>query len=178
MGASACGKDSLLAAFSQLEQKKNTVIMRRYITRPASAIGETHIAVTQNQFTKLAASNAFCMQWHSHGLFYGISANLHRLLQNDQQVLVNGSRNYLPQALQQFPHLLPICITIDPEVRKERLRARGRETGNDLKERLADMSNCQNFPPQTIFIDNSYSLEQSLRQLIKVLCKKNSLSTI
>ena len=51
-------------------------------------------------------------------------------------MLVNGSRAYLPQALQQFPELVAVYITASPDVLRQRIAARGRETAPQIEERV------------------------------------------
>jgi ribose 1,5-bisphosphokinase len=52
-------------------------------------------------------------------------------------VLINGSRGHLPQARERYPDLLAVLLTVDQAVLRERLLARGRESVEDIDERLA-----------------------------------------
>ena len=49
MGPSGAGKDSLLAALRQREHPQ-LLVAHRYITRPASAGSENHIALSEKEF--------------------------------------------------------------------------------------------------------------------------------
>ena len=51
-------------------------------------------------------------------------------------MIVNGSREYLPEALRRYPDLLPVLVEVEPAILRQRLLARGREQGKDLEERL------------------------------------------
>ena len=51
-------------------------------------------------------------------------------------VLLNGSRAYLPEALARFPGLVAVHITASPQVLRERLLARGRETREEVEARV------------------------------------------
>lgn len=52
-------------------------------------------------------------------------------------VVANGSRAYLATALQRYPDLLPVLVSAPEELLRQRILARGRESGHDLDERLA-----------------------------------------
>ena len=49
MGASGAGKDSLLDALRH-DLPPNLMVAHRYITRPANAGSENHIALSQHEF--------------------------------------------------------------------------------------------------------------------------------
>jgi len=51
-------------------------------------------------------------------------------------VIVNGSREYLPEAQEKYKQLKPILIETSPEILLKRLQARGRETTKELVERI------------------------------------------
>lgn len=74
MGPSGSGKDSLMSGLLAAYPDAGLVAARRYITRPESAGGEAHVSVTPERFAELSEDGAFCMQWQSHGLFYGVPA--------------------------------------------------------------------------------------------------------
>ena len=61
MGASGSGKDSLLQALRPRLRGVPVAFARRYITRPLSAKGERHIAVSPERFAAMAASGEFMM---------------------------------------------------------------------------------------------------------------------
>jgi ribose 1,5-bisphosphokinase len=52
-------------------------------------------------------------------------------------VLVNGSRAYLGQARQRYPELIGVLLRVDMDVLRQRLLARGRETAEQIEQRLA-----------------------------------------
>lgn len=100
----------------------------RYITRPLSAKGERHIAVSPERFAAMAASGEFMMDWRSHGLRYGIGKGVETTLAHGGVVLMNGSREYLPEALRLFPDLVPVLVEVDASVLRAR-RWRGAGAG-------------------------------------------------
>ncbi|HEY0294306.1 MAG TPA: phosphonate metabolism protein/1,5-bisphosphokinase (PRPP-forming) PhnN [Bordetella sp.] len=137
MGASGCGKDTLLRlARARLSGSDRIAIAQRVITRPGGA-DEPSLEVTGPQFAQMSQAGRFAMQWGSHGLLYGIGIEIDERLARGQVVIVNGSRRYLPQALARYPALSAVEIHVDPAVLAQRLAARGRETPEQIAQRLA-----------------------------------------
>lgn len=106
-------------------------------TRSAQAIGEAAVGVSASEFRTLEAQGAFALSWHANGLGYGIPIQIDPWLAAGRHVLVNGSRGHLKQALQRYPTLIPILLTVEHEVLRQRLVARGRETAEQIDQRLA-----------------------------------------
>lgn len=138
VGPSGAGKDALLDyARAHLPLEANVKFARRWITRPADAGGEAHQALTPAEFEEKVQAGAFAMHWRAHGNGYGIGREIRDWLQSGATVVVSGSRAHLPQALQDFPDLHVLHVTVDPAVLRERLLRRGRETAAQIDERLA-----------------------------------------
>lgn len=169
MGPSGSGKDSLMSGLLAAYPDAGLVAARRYITRPEPAGGEAHVSVTPERFAELSENGAFCMQWQSHGLFYGVPAAIRDDLSAGRIVLVNGSRGYLPEAEQTFPFLEPLLVDVPQSLLEERLISRGREKGLDLSERLRRGQMFQEFPEGTLHVDNSGTLEAGVRNFARAL---------
>ncbi len=106
IGPSGSGKDSLLDAAREPLAQCDCRIVRRVITRSAEAIGEAAHGVSAEQFATMQAQGAFALSWKANGLSYGIPIDIEQWLAAGQDVLVNGSRGYLPQARERYPELL------------------------------------------------------------------------
>lgn len=171
MGPSGAGKDTLLRHARQSPALKNVIFARRHITRPlpqgAGDSDEKHITLSEREFDAKRKAGFFALHWQSHGLRYGIAADINDALRQGRMVVVNGSRAYLPEALRRYPHMLPVLISASPEVLRARLQGRGRESGAALEERLQGAA----LPVETpcIRIDNSGPLERALDALLTVL---------
>ena len=135
---------------------------RRYITRPANAGGERHYPLTREEFQLRKSRGDFSLSWESHGLCYGIGAGIDSRLAVGAVVVVNGSREYLPEALKRYPTLLPVLIAARPEVLRERLEKRGREKQADINERLAGATMLPEVSA-LIQVDNSGSFAEAGR---------------
>jgi ribose 1,5-bisphosphokinase len=173
MGPSGSGKDSLLDAMREPWQARGGRIARRVITRSAEAVGEEAHAVTPERFARLEAQGAFAMSWRANGLAYGIPRELDDWLEAGQNVLVNGSRGYLPQARQRYPQMLAILLSVRPEVLRQRLLARGRETPEEIEQRLARSLELQagfdEGQGEVLLLDNSAALAQTLERLLGLI---------
>lgn len=150
MGPSGSGKDSLLEALRRhrMDPDLPLVIAHRYITRAAAAGGENHIALTEQEFSLRLARGCFALHWESHGLRYGVGVEIECWLRAGLQVVLNGSRGALPMAKARFPNIVTVLIDVAPEVLRQRLLGRGRESEDAIQARLqrasqfAGTSNC------------------------------------
>jgi ribose 1,5-bisphosphokinase len=136
VGPSGAGKDTLMdAARARLGPDARFRFVRREITRPASAGGEDHIPVSEPQFTARAAAGAYALHWRAHGLGYGIPTDIEADLAAGRVVVANVSRAVLAEAAARYPTRV-LEITAPPEVLAARLAARGRESAEDIAERI------------------------------------------
>lgn len=133
VGPSGAGKDTLIAG--ALALRPDLALVRRVITRPEAAGGEDFEGVTEAEFARRKAEGAFALDWQAHGLRYGIPMD--QVIGRPGTILFNGSRAALPMARQVFPGLGVIVITAPDAVLADRLAARGRETAEDIRARLA-----------------------------------------
>jgi ribose 1,5-bisphosphokinase len=178
MGPSGSGKDSLLNAARERLAERNCVIARRVITRSAEAVGEDAIGVSPAEFDQQEAAGAFALSWRANGLAYGIPRQIDDWLAAGQDVLVNGSRGYLPQARERYPELLAILLQVDEAALRQRLQARGRESAEQIEARLTRSRELQPLPHPSgergdadsqWLLNNSGPLEQTVTQLLQLL---------
>lgn len=173
VGPSGVGKDSLLAWVSQRPHSDFTVplhIARRSITRPEDGGTEVHEALTEQAFSDLDAARGFAMRWEANGLRYGIRHAELAPLEHGHWVLVNGSRAYVPEVRRTWPGASVLHIQAPADVVRQRLLARGRETGADLEARILrsqDLSVTR--LPGDMELMNADSLDVSGQQLLTLL---------
>lgn len=168
MGASGAGKDSLIRELCRYFKDSPVTVVRRHITRPASAGGEKHIPVSPERFEELSAQGYFSLQWTGHGLRYGIAAQSDLLLERGLSLLLNGSRAAFPAAMQRYPDLLPVLVSAHPHILRTRLAARGRESGEEMEARLQRARMPvpgEDAARQWIRIDNSGALKDTALRL-------------
>ncbi|HRQ57231.1 MAG TPA: phosphonate metabolism protein/1,5-bisphosphokinase (PRPP-forming) PhnN [Azoarcus taiwanensis] len=170
MGASGAGKDSLMRFVRQRCADTPLMFAHRYITRPAEAGGEDHVAVSIEAFNRLRDAGAFALHWSANGLHYGVGIEIEHWLAAGLKVVLNGSREHLPQASARFPRLRPIMIEVSPERLGERLRARGRESDAEV---LARIDRGYRLPPpvhpRLCVVRNDDELELAGEALLDVI---------
>lgn len=132
VGPSGVGKDSVMAAMAALDPR--ITLIRRAITRPEYMGGEAFDGVSEADFEAMVAAGDFALHWSAHGLRYGVPW---AQLQGDGILLVNLSRRVLSEASGLFDPFVTLSLTAPDEVLAQRLAARGRESAEDIAERLA-----------------------------------------
>ncbi|KAF1030489.1 MAG: Ribose 1,5-bisphosphate phosphokinase PhnN [Pseudomonas sp.] len=172
IGPSGSGKDSLLDAARPHLVARGCRLVRRIITRSAEAVGEAAEGVSAEQFAALEAQGAFALSWQANGLSYGIPAEIDSWLAAGHDVLVNGSRGHLAQTRLRYPSLVVVLLTVEQAVLRQRLLARGRESLDDINERLARnarFSDSLSATPGVFVLDNSGPLEHTVERLLGLL---------
>lgn len=170
VGPSGAGKDSLIhLAMQHFAGRPDVHFVQRVITRPVDSGGEQHRGVLPAEFEAMRAQGAFAVDWDAHGLSYGIPASVHEKLALGHLVVANGSRSALPHWAKAFSSLLVINVTASPEVLAERLIARGRESREDILERLRRGSLTVDGDYDVVTIDNSGALAEAGAKLIATL---------
>lgn len=84
-------------------------------------------------------------------------------------VLINGSRGYLPTALKLYPDMQVVLITADEKILEQRLRERGRETEEDIQQRLQRATAFKVSAPNLVTIQNNSTIEAAAKQLFEVI---------
>ncbi|MCO6055221.1 phosphonate metabolism protein/1,5-bisphosphokinase (PRPP-forming) PhnN [Pseudomonas sp. MOB-449] len=174
IGPSGSGKDSLLDAVREAGGEQGCRVARRVITRSAEARGELAEAVSAEVFAEREARGEFAMSWFANGLAYGIPCVIDDWLAAGDDVLVNGSRGYLPEARRRYPHLLAVLLTVDDQVLRRRLHARGRESAEEIEARLARNTGFADTllageNPDLCLLDNSGSIAETCQRLLQLI---------
>ncbi|MFK3771222.1 phosphonate metabolism protein/1,5-bisphosphokinase (PRPP-forming) PhnN [Pseudomonas sp. NPDC089406] len=169
IGPSGSGKDSLIDAARGELAAGGIEIARRVITRSAEARGEAAHSVSREQFQIMCAAGEFALHWQANGLCYGIPAQVDRWLASGTAVLVNGSRGHLAQARRQYPGLLVVGLKVSTQALRARLLARGRESSDEIEQRLARNTALPAYDADVHVLDNSTSLEAAVQALLRLL---------
>lgn len=166
MGPSGAGKDCLLSALRKDQQHK-ILVAHRYITRPADAGAENHIALSEEEFLQRQAQGLFALSWQAHQHHYALGAEIDLWLEKGLDVVANGSRAHLSHAQRRYGHrLLPVCLAVSPAILRQRLLQRGREDEAQIAQRLARAAHYQQrLPAHCVRIDNDGSLTDTLHRL-------------
>jgi ribose 1,5-bisphosphokinase len=172
MGPSGVGKDSVLTWVREHGVAHGVLCAHRYITRPAHAGGENHVALSEEEFRLRQRSGLFALTWEAHGMHYGIGNEVAHWLAHGADVLVNGSRGAFEQACERFPALRPVLITASPQAIASRLAARGRESEQEVAARLARVD-AYTVPDGSMVIHNDGCLAEAGSTLLKAICAKH-----
>ena len=172
IGASGAGKDSLIHYIRErMPVGIPVVFAHRYITRPADAGGENHVALNEREFLLRLRSGCYAMNWFSHETHYGIGTEINAWLAQGLDVVVNGSRAYLGEAAKLYPNLVPVLISVNPEVLRERLLIRGRETSEQVNQRLLQANQVEKElrHPHLLKVDNNELLQNAGESLLNAI---------
>lgn len=160
VGPSGVGKDSVMAGLCASDP--SLALVRRTITRAPDLGGEDYDAVTVPEFETRVAAGDFAVHWGAHGLFYGIPNTVKSDLEKGQDCLANFSRGSLLSGQGVFDRFVVLNITATPERLAERLRARGRETEEQIQKRLSAASKPLPEGLNVIQVPNDGPLDQTI----------------
>ena len=175
MGASGAGKDSLINyARRNLKRPEQFRFVCRLVTRPPVPNKHSHDDyLTPAEFKSQLKNGNFALSWERHKICYGITAEINTWLKTGIHVVINGSRHHYPIALKTYPDLYAIWITANPSILQQRLQDRGRESKNEISERMQTAN--QFSPPKSdsgnkfLVIDNNGPLTSAGEKFLKVL---------
>ncbi len=170
VGPSGAGKDTLMdAAANAFAGEPRLHFVRRVITRPSDAGGEDFDGVDVPEFQRRLSAGDFAVHWQAHGMHYAIPREACGCADAGQLVIANGSRSALKHFQKAFPHLLVLNVVASKAVLAERLFARGRESREDIEQRLqrSELGVQGNF--EVVTIDNSGSLDSSVAAMTALI---------
>jgi ribose 1,5-bisphosphokinase len=169
VGPSGVGKDSIIAgAVERLRGEPRVIFPRRLITRPATAGGEDHVALSPTEFAEWRDSGCLLLHWRAHGLDYGLPQALTADLAAGRVVVANVSRGVVAEARRRLAPVVVVAIAASRETLAARLAGRGRETAADIASRL---TRAVVLPPDQIdvVIDNDGALDAAVDRFVEVL---------
>jgi ribose 1,5-bisphosphokinase len=170
VGASGAGKDTLINyARRRINGSNRVIFAHRYITRPAFTGNENHVALTVQEFVSMRNANLFALNWESHGNRYGIGVEINGWMEKGFNVVMNGSREYLPVAREKFPELNVIFIEASPSVISARLVSRAREGHTEIENRMKRTENIKIDLGNVVKIQNNGTVEDAGEWLVKII---------
>ena len=179
MGPSGAGKDSVMTlARRMLTPDMPVAFAHRYITRPAEAGGENHIALTHAEFALRRQHALFAFHWEAHGNHYGIGREIHGWRKAGVTVVVSGSREHFLKLGGIDDDTHPVLITAPPERLAERLAARGRESESAAAARLGRGEAYEMTDPRLVTILNDGALETAARAFVSLIARLQPSSAV
>ncbi len=173
IGARGCGKESLLQFVQQnLYDNTHVRIAHRYSTKPNSETDkERYTALSRAEFNKRLHGGKFAIAWESEGNFYGIDQEVNEWLAQGYNVLINGSRVFLPMARKLFAHLVPVYIQIKPENLTLRLMFKHTNQTDEIRRSIQRecFSTDQFNAPDIVTLDNNGPLHIAGNRLLSII---------
>lgn len=167
VGPSGAGKDTLIDA--ACARRAGLVRARRVVTRAAEAGGEEIDAVSAEEFERMERMGAFALSWRAHGLGYGLRTGLRDELAAGRDVIANVSRRVVEHARALFPGLRVIVVTASPGTLAARLYDRGRETEDEVAERIARAADPMPSGTDVVEVANNGGLEEAVDAFLAAL---------
>jgi ribose 1,5-bisphosphokinase len=171
IGPSGAGKDTVLRWLREHPQLCPLLhIARRTISRNGHDPHEPHEAVGAAEFERMRERGDFALHWEANSLHYGVRHSELRPLERGLDVLVNGSRRFLPQARRTYPDLVAAHLTAPTHVLRARLLTRGRETPEAIDARLMRSAQLAAVVDKTdVELVNDGAPEDAARKLLQHL---------
>lgn len=175
VGPSGAGKDTLIAdARARLAGRTGLSFARRRITRPADAT-ENHLSLGEEEFARGVAEGGFPLHWRANGLSYALGPEILDALAAGEVVVANGSRATVGQARARFASMKLVLVTAPAEVLAARIAARGRESAQEVAQRLAREPKLDAAPDLTIVNDGPVAQGGAmLAAFIDGLCRRHN----
>lgn len=166
VGPSGAGKDTLIdAARAHFTGHPGLIFPRRVITRESNS-AEDHDTLTEQRFAELEAEGGFSLSWRAHGLNYALPLSVRLATEEGRHAVCNLSRSSLPEARQRFAGLSVVLITAPAEIIAQRLAARGRESEEMIRARLARKIDREDTLAPDLIISNDGPVEAAIDRLI------------
>lgn len=170
VGPSGAGKDTLLdGARAHAACARRFHFARRVITRPAGSPGEDHDSQSEADFVQREAQGGFLITWRAHGLSYGLPAALRDVLDAGGHVLANGSRAVVAELARRVPHLVVVEVTAASEVLAQRIAGRGRESSEQVLQRLARKADALPASVHTLRVYNEGTPAEGVDAFVELL---------
>ena len=177
VGPSGAGKDSLIDGARQQLPADSFVFARRVITRAPGKPGEDYDSCTEEEFLQRKAQGEFLITWGAHGLFYGLPKALLAIQQGGQHIIANGSRGVAEQIKALVPGLVFIEITAPVEVLAKRIAQRGRETEQEISQRLSRQVSALPAGVNTYRVHNDQSVDVGIERFVSTILHVTALSS-
>ncbi len=170
VGPSGAGKDALIdAARAELSQDENWLFPERIIDRPLDRDGEPHGVVTTAEFKQRQRDGAFALSWTAHGHHYAIPKLMENALLQGKNVVSNVSRTVIDSARSRYQPLRIIVVTAPPALLAQRLAGRGRETKDEIDQRLRGAFDPMPDGPDVTVVINDGTISQGAQRFINAL---------
>jgi len=170
VGNSGSGKDSIIsgAVNGYPKELKEVKLTKRYITRTPSELQDNY-SITTDDYKVMEQQGKFALKWKIYGLNYGVPIEIDEWLEKGYPVIVNVSRMIIEQAREIYENIKVVFIEVPLEITIKRIKNRGRESGQLLKQRIDRASANQTMPGADFIVNNSKELDKAIEDFLKYL---------
>jgi len=167
VGNSGSGKDSIISgSISKYPPNlKKIYLAKRYITRLPSET-ENNYYISSEEFSNMADKGKFSLKWHIYGLDYGIPIEIEDWLKKGHPVLVNVSRTVIKKTRLKYKNVKVVFIRVPFDITVKRVKKRGRESKERMKERIERARKFQTFSEADFTIENSGDLDNAINEFL------------
>jgi ribose 1,5-bisphosphokinase len=170
IGSSGAGKDSIVRYVRpRLDPQAKIIFAHRYITRPDHLGSENYVYLTDQEFEIRLESGLFLMNWDANGYRFAVGNELQDWLSNGFNILIQGSRSYLPEASKILGDVLvPIMVEIDNAVLRERLLSELNSTPDKTEQIIHHNSQFSIDHPNLIRLENNGPIDLAGERLLSL----------
>ena len=170
VGPSGSGKDTLIAWLRRrLGDWPDVLFVRRTVTRLADTELEDHDTMSPAEFRQAERDGRFAVTWGAHGLRYALPSSARDHVRQGGIAVANGSRKAVGDIERAFGNILLIRLAIDPDVLRERLRGRGRETPAEIDQRIERSTLIDDTDCGGHVVDNSGPIEKAGQRVLRLI---------
>ena len=141
-------------------------IPRRVVTRDATYDTEVYESVDVDTFLAMRDEGEFILDWESFENYYGIRKEVLNWLEEGHPVMINISRSVVEYAKGIFPRVKVIFVHVPLEVTADRIIDRGRETFEEVLDRLVRAQGSQEYQAADLVVENEGDLERISKMVI------------
>jgi ribose 1,5-bisphosphokinase len=168
VGPSGAGKDTLIGlAKVACAAEDKFVFARRVVTREATA-HEANEQVSPGAFELARTGGDFAVAWEAHGHCYALPRTIDNDIRANHTVVANVSRTVVDAMRRAYANVTVVLITAPPEMRLERLAARGRSSDGQIANRLG-RGDDSGAATTDMTITNIGSAEYHARELVLMI---------
>ncbi|MBN2335592.1 AbrB/MazE/SpoVT family DNA-binding domain-containing protein [Candidatus Bathyarchaeota archaeon] len=171
LGSSGSGKDTLIQRIIEKypENLPSLRLARRVVTKKTVKDVEDFDSVEPETFLRMKTDGKFILDWQSYDNYYGVRGEVATWLREGHPVIANVSRSVVEQAEKLFPEVRTILVHVPIEVMAERIINRGRETFEEVLDRLIRAQETEAAPRSDLSVENVGDVEDTSDKILRFI---------
>lgn len=176
LGVSGSGKTTICNILKNYSNVYVPTLITTRMIGVGEKQGEDYLFCDDLLFQEMLNKQEFLYYYKCHGHLYAIPNDVKKQYMESKIVVLGGSRNLITEIKKDFDDVVVIYINVAEESVSERLIARGRDTFEQITERLIKAQEMKIWSNTTdcidYYIDNSgsiYELENTISNMMEVI---------